>query len=641
LKKKLPETPGRKITEDKSACSTGPHPNNISDNHGILDECFNLIPGLACMLSSDGYFRKLSVFWEDTLGYSAEDLRSRPLVEFVHPDDIKLTSRKLREHFSGSQSLSLINRCRCKDGSFRWLEWNAGSHHPADVTFAVARDITEYKTTEESLRSKKKLLGSILESAGMGILVVDKTGRVQYSNSTFNSMWNISPVIRQDSDDEWVLSHLLEQVQQPVSFRNHILTLLQSSETSNLILHLKDGRVFQCISHPQVLDGNIIGRSWGFYDVTQRSRVEEALKESEEKFRSLAEHSPNMIFINIRGKVVYVNKRCTVLMGYPRDYFYSDAFDFFSITAPEFIDLVKEKFHVHLQGREVEPYEYALIKTDGKKLYTVLSTKLIKYAGEDAILGVITDITERKKAEIEVERVNNELKELNHSKDKFFSIIAHDLKNPFNTIFWFTNSLLKDLDKLSHEEVRFRLELISNSSKQAFNLVENLLLWAQSQNRSIRFQPEEIDIPSFVCESIGMVQSQADIKKIAVKCTICEEFSWVADKNMLDTILRNLLTNAIQFTPQKGEIIVSASRRKGDLEISVQDNGIGIEKEHLESIFKIGTKQNFSGTAEKNGNGLGLILCREFVERHGGTIKAQSEAGKGSVFRFTIPALQK
>jgi signal transduction histidine kinase len=182
-----------------------------------------------------------------------------------------------------------------------------------------------------------------------------------------------------------------------------------------------------------------------------------------------------------------------------------------------------------------------------------------------------------------------------------------------------------------------QLEHIGNASKQAFLLVENLLLWAQSQNRSIAFHPEQINITAHILKNISIVKSQADQQGVIVTTSIKKEYFVPGDKNMVDTIIRNLLSNAVQFTPDKGKVVVSARRKGNHLEISVKDNGIGIEKDDLESIFKIETQVRISSTAGKQGSGLGLILCKEFVERHGGKIWAESEFGKGSTFRFTIP----
>jgi len=231
----------------------------------------------------------------------------------------------------------------------------------------------------------------------------------------------------------------------------------------------------------------------------------------------------------------------------------------------------------------------------------------------------------------------DELRELNASKDRFFSIIAHDLKSPFSTIFGFTDLLSKDLNEYSEKEVRHFLENISHASHQAYLLLENLLIWAQSQQNTIGFHPGPLDLQATVGEAIRLVESQALQKNIAVSSSIQEQVMVFADQNLTSTILRNLLTNAIKFTHPGGKVMVSASATESLAEISVEDTGTGISPASIEKLFRIDNPLRMPGTAMEKGSGLGLILCREITEKQGGTISVSSEPGKGSRFTFTLP----
>lgn len=231
----------------------------------------------------------------------------------------------------------------------------------------------------------------------------------------------------------------------------------------------------------------------------------------------------------------------------------------------------------------------------------------------------------------------DELRELNASKDRFFSVIAHDLKSPFSTIFGFTDLLSKDLHEYSENEVRHFLENISHASHQAYLLLENLLIWAQSQQNTIGFQPENLDLQATVGEAIRLVESQALQKNIAVSSSIQEQVMVFADHNLTSTVLRNLLTNAIKFTHPGGKVMVSASITGSLAEISVEDTGTGISPASIEKLFRIDNPLKMTGTAMEKGSGLGLILCREITEKQGGTISVSSEPGKGSRFTFTLP----
>jgi signal transduction histidine kinase/ligand-binding sensor domain-containing protein len=249
-----------------------------------------------------------------------------------------------------------------------------------------------------------------------------------------------------------------------------------------------------------------------------------------------------------------------------------------------------------------------------------------------------TQQIEKQKAEI-LEK-NAELKELNASKDKFFSIIGHDLRNPFNTIIGLTDLLIMNMESTTSEKLQKSLLQIRGSSQQAHELLENLLLWARSHTGILSFRPESVDLKALVEESISLVNAHAIRKNI----TIHEDFDLKlmihADVNMIRTVLRNLLTNAVKFTKPDGEVWVRLSVNNGFCTIGVKDNGAGIPAEKIETLFRIDTSHKTRGTDQEPGTGLGLILCKEFVERHGGRIEVDSQPGNGSEFRVVLPRIK-
>jgi signal transduction histidine kinase/ligand-binding sensor domain-containing protein len=250
---------------------------------------------------------------------------------------------------------------------------------------------------------------------------------------------------------------------------------------------------------------------------------------------------------------------------------------------------------------------------------------------------------EKQKAEIiskneKLNDLNLELKKLNTTKDKFFSIIAHDLRNPFNTILGLSDILLSDYRQFNDEKIKYYLSNIKDASNQAFDLLQNLLIWARSQTGGIEFSPVRFDLKNRVVDNIELTAGQAGKKNIEVITTIEEGFTAFGDVNMINTVFRNLLTNAIKFTPQGGKITVTVREAEGHHEISVKDTGVGIEKENIQKIFRIENKYSTKGTEKERGTGLGLVLCKEFIDKHGGKIWVESEPGKGSEFKFTLNA---
>ena len=230
-----------------------------------------------------------------------------------------------------------------------------------------------------------------------------------------------------------------------------------------------------------------------------------------------------------------------------------------------------------------------------------------------------------------------ELNELNASKDKFFSIIAHDLKNPFNTIIGFSE-LMKESVKLNDSATFYEYAVMINTAAvQTLRLLENLLEWANSQRGKLSFNPVPINLNELIRDEFAMVEEMAIEKNIKLISHVNDTLTIIADKDMIRVILRNLITNGVKFTHKNGTVEVTSGTNNNHLEVSVSDTGIGMTREDMAKLFRIDANLSTRGTENEKGTGLGLFLCKEFVEKHGGTIRVESEIGKGSTFKFRIP----
>lgn len=238
----------------------------------------------------------------------------------------------------------------------------------------------------------------------------------------------------------------------------------------------------------------------------------------------------------------------------------------------------------------------------------------------------------------EVNSLNETLHELNATKDKFFGIIAHDLKNPFNSMLGFSDMLNENFDSYDTTEQKKILGLIHTGIQNTYNLLDNLLLWSQSQKGIINFKPEKSNLFLLANDSISLLNQSAEKKSISLINQIPENVFVKADKNMLSVILRNLISNAIKFTSTGGEVILKAEDKERFTEIEIKDTGVGIAKEVQSKLFDISKNTSTHGTEKETGTGLGLILCKEFTEKNNGKIWVNSELGKGSSFKFTIPS---
>jgi len=244
----------------------------------------------------------------------------------------------------------------------------------------------------------------------------------------------------------------------------------------------------------------------------------------------------------------------------------------------------------------------------------------------------------REKTEGILVKLNSDLKELNATKDKLFSIIAHDLRSPFTSILGFSELLIENVRTYDPENSEEFITHINTTAEQTLTLLDNLLAWAKTQTGQIDFKPENLQVGSIIQEIIGLVNSAATIKNITLNNSVTDDIIAYGDLNMLGTVLRNLIQNAIKFTNSGGTVDIHADSQQNQIVLSITDNGVGMSNETQNNLFRIETTVITNGTENERGSGLGLILCKEFVEKHGGKIWVESEVGKGSKFEFFIPS---
>jgi signal transduction histidine kinase len=250
---------------------------------------------------------------------------------------------------------------------------------------------------------------------------------------------------------------------------------------------------------------------------------------------------------------------------------------------------------------------------------------------------VRNDIKFRIRTEKELKQNSEELKSSNNYKDKMFSIIAHDLRNPFQPIVTISEIMITDFETLDKNEIKELGEQLQSVSKNVMVLLENLLEWSKVQTGKMHFNPEVISVKDKFASVIRNLSVYAEKKKIKLYEVMDVDINVFADNNMLSSILQNLVSNAIKFTPANGEIRISSIVERGNILFSVCDSGIGIAKEYIGKIFNIGDHFTTKGTNEEKGSGLGLLLCREFIDMHNGKIWAENNKKEGTTFYFTIP----
>ena len=280
-----------------------------------------------------------------------------------------------------------------------------------------------------------------------------------------------------------------------------------------------------------------------------------------------------------------------------------------------------------VKGFEVGAVDYVTKPFNPAELLSRVFTQLELKKSRDLITTQNQQLAEQ----------NSALQELNATKDKFFSIIAHDLKNPFNTLLILSELLKNELKKYSPEDIEKYAQRIYQASERGYTLLENLLEWSRSQTGRMIFHPQNTNLKEIITESIGVLESHAKNKQITIHSEISADMLIFVDKNSVKTVIRNLLSNAVKYTERGGKVTIRAKDAEAWLEITISDTGVGIKEEHLADLFRIDSYHATVGTAQERGTGLGLILCKEFVEKHGGKIWVESKVGNGSHFTFTLP----
>jgi PAS domain S-box-containing protein len=384
-------------------------------------------------------------------------------------------------------------------------------------------------------------------------------------------------------------------------------------------------------------DKKYLGRRVSNRDITERKRAEQEIRESEERYRMLFEKNPVPMWVYDLEtfRFLAVNNAAIDKYGYSQE-------EFLSITIKDIRPL--EDIPSLMQN-------VAEVKSDLQKSTrwrhrlkngTIISVEIYSYNleffGKKARLVFANDVTDKIIAEEKIQKHNEELLKLNSEKDKFFSIIAHDLKSPFMGFIGLTEIIVQDINTFSQAELLKLLHEMHRNAKNLFKLLANLLEWARMQQGTISFNPEELLLSAEVSNNIDLLVKRGEQKGIEIISQVLYNQTVYADKPMLNTVLRNLLSNAVKYTMQSGKIIVAAKGGPNDMvEISVTDSGIGMSAELCSKLFKIEEKVGRKGTDEEESTGLGLLLCKDFVEINGGRIWVESVEGKGSSFYFTLP----
>jgi len=368
-------------------------------------------------------------------------------------------------------------------------------------------------------------------------------------------------------------------------------------------------------------------------------QIEGFIKRDEENFKQLIKNSFDMtVLLDSNGIQHYVSESCERILGYkPEELINISVIE--KMIHPEDQEGTIAGLYDIIENSKNGGTQYRHRHKNGSWVYLeAFGTNQINNPLIKSVVLNVRDITDRKIAEKELEESKVRLSEANVTKDRFFSIIGHDLRSPFSSIIGFSELLVEQVNEKDYDGIGNYARLIHDSSKRAMNLLTNLLEWSRAQSGKIEFNPEYFEFGTTLNEVVALYNDSAEQKFIHISKKLSHNISVVADKAMVKTILRNLISNAIKFTNPGGEIIIKAEQQEKELIVSVTDNGVGIKKEHIDKLFRIDYNHSTLGTNEEKGTGLGLLLCKEFIEMHEGKIWVESNQAKGCIFNFSLPS---
>ena len=610
--------------------------------HSSLISNISVVTGI---IGLDGMIRYKSPNIEKWFGLQPHDLVGTDGWLTVHPDDLDRIRQAFHSLLGKENAITTVEYLyKCKDGTYKPIKLTAVNliHDPViNGVLMNYHDITERKQIEtvqqESLDRLRKIASRLPGMVYQYRLFPDGTSCFPFASESIREIYRVNP--EEVCDDA---SKVMANIH-PDDLAAVISSVRDSANDLSPWQHehrvrFGDGTIRSLYGNAipeREADGSVLWHGF-ISDITGRKLAENALKESEAKFRTLFQTSPSGIMVlDENGFILEANGVISKTTLYSYEELIGS--HVMKLARPGSPGQVTENIRRILAG-EIMEQEAVNIRKDGSScIFMLRETGITLPDGRRGILSVSNDITERKRTEEEILHKNEELVRLNAEKDKFFSIIAHDLRSPFNAFLGLTELMAEDLPDLTMDDIRNFAVTMRNSAANLYRLLENLLEWSLLQRGVTSFNAESFVLKPKITEFLALYLETARQKEIEIYHDIPDDLKVLADMHMVETIIRNLVSNAVKFTPRKGKVFISAKPTGHDLaEISVKDTGIGMDRYTIDNIFRLDAHVNRKGTEGERSTGLGLIICKDFIERHNGKLGIESEVNNGSTFYFSL-----
>jgi len=585
----------------------------------------------------------VSPHYEKIYGKSRESLFNNPgsFLKTIHPDDVDRIKKAYQKIIKGI-GINEEYRIHSPEGEIVWI-WTKSfiifdEKNKPRLSIGTAQDITQRKQDQ----LEKDLLAAIVENTEDHAVIKDTELRVIASNpaNTLAAGKRKMDEMIGKTDIELYGDH--EHVRQYLEDDKKALRLKKGETLVNeqVFVFPNKKKIYALVKKFPIYDSKnqVIGVASISRNISDYKNTLEELGKSEQNYKMLIDNQGEGIgLINNDFRFVFANPRAEEILGVePGKLIKKSLLDFASKEEGKRM----QKRITLLETENKSTFE-AVIKTGkGEKEHLLITAKNHETGQEKEVIFIIfRDITKRKLAEDELKQSEKQLNEAIAAKDRFLSIIAHDLKNPFHSILGFSGLMMNHLDDYDRDQILTFTRMINESCQQSANLLDNLLNWSRSQTGRIQYTPSHVKLHQIINDNIRLLQSNAIAKNIELVNQVKDNILIWADKNMMSTVLRNLVSNAIKFTRPAGKVCISSKPRKKFIEITVEDNGIGIPEKTIKKLFSLEKSHTTTGTANEEGTGLGLVLCKEFVDMNRGSIEVKSKPNKGSRFIVLLPVV--
>lgn len=597
-------------------------------------------------MTTEGIITSFNPAAVNLYGYSAEEIKGKHISILITENKLSDTLKLIEKVKAGEKIDSYETRLKKKDGSELYVSLTISpiiSREEEIVGISLTgRNISRRKNIEKALLESEERFRTIINNAPDAVITLCEEG--------FITDWNPKAEILFGYMKAEIINkkfiEIISTAGEKESFKKLFKTLVKNGgkllKEINLNVLKKDGSDFpiELNASPTKINNKFTCIAF-LRDVTERKKAEEAVKKSER----LLNEAQQMTHIgswewDVRNDILSWSDELYKIFGYKSTRKKLNLKAYYDQVHPDDAENIRDILQTALDNRTDFKFEHRVIFKNSKQTrHLACKGKVIKDKNNRPVkmIGTAQDVTEQKRIQKQLEDYANEVKRISAQKDKFFSIMAHDLRTPFQGLISFSEFISKNYDKLSKKEIIRFSEKINENARQLLSLMNNLLEWSVLHTGRSKFKREKLNVCEIGSDVIKVLTPTAFSKKIVIKNDLDNKCAAYADSNMLRSCFHNLISNAIKFTPVNGRITVSSFSEKDYINIRISDTGVGINKDDIEKLFRIDVKHTTQGTNKEKGTGLGLILVKEQIEKNGGRIWVESEQGKGTSFYFTVP----